>query len=90
MYGGFFERLVKSVKDFINLDLQGSRLSYEEIQTDLHEYEIALNDCALNYIYPTNLTSCLMPNHLLHGRVIQSSSIQSSPLAIDMVTKLPH
>ena len=32
-YGGFFERLVKSIKDLIIKDLKGSRLSYEEMQT---------------------------------------------------------
>ena len=32
-YGGFFERLVKSIKDLITKDLKGSRLSHEEMQT---------------------------------------------------------
>ena len=82
-YGGFFERLVKSVKDLLIKDLKGSRLSYEEMQTVLSECEAILNNRPLTYIYPTDLTSCLTPNHLLYGRVIQSSSIQSSPLSHD-------
>ena len=82
-YGGFFERLVKSVKDLLIKDLKGSRLSYEEMQTVLSECEAILNNRPLTYIYPTDLTSCLTPNHLLYGRVIQSSSIQSSPLTHD-------
>ena len=64
-YGGFFERLVKSVKDLLIKDFKGSRLSYEEKQTVLFECETILNNHPLTYIYPTHLTSCLMPNHLL-------------------------
>ena len=79
-YGGFFERLVKSVKDLLTKDLKGSRLSCEEMQIVLFECEAILNNSPLTYLYPTDLTSCLTPNHLLYARVIQSSSIQSSPL----------
>ena len=83
-YGGFFERLVKSVKGLLIKDLKDSRLSYEEMQTVLFECEAILNNCPVTYIYPTDLTSCLTPNHLLYGRVIpSSSSIQSSPLTHD-------
>ena len=43
-YGGFFERLVKSVKDLLIKDLKGSRLSYKEMQTMLFECEAILNN----------------------------------------------
>ena len=43
-YGGFFERLVKSVKDLLIKDLKGSRLSYEKMQTVLSECEAILNN----------------------------------------------
>ena len=82
-YGGYFERLVRSVKDLLIKNLKGSRLLYEEMQTVLFECEAILNNHPLKYIYPTDLTSCLMPNNLLYGRVIQSSSIQFSPLSHD-------
>ena len=36
-YGGFFERLVKSVKDVLIKDLKSSRLSYVEMPTVLFE-----------------------------------------------------
>ena len=78
-----FERLVKSVKYLLIKDLMGSRLSYEEMQTVLFECEAILNNRPFNYIYPTDLASCLTPNHLLYVRVIQSSSVQSSPLTHD-------
>ena len=82
-YRGFFERLVKTVKDLLIKDLRGSRLSYEEIQTVLFKCEAILNNRPFTYIYPNDLTSCLTPNLLLYGRVIQSSSIQSLPLIHD-------
>ena len=74
-YGGYFERLVRSVKDLLIKNLKGSRLLYEEMQTVLFECEAILNNGPLTYINLTDLTSCLTPNHLLYGRVIQSSSI---------------
>ena len=51
------------------------------MQTVLFECEAILNNRPLTYIYP--LTSCLTPKHLLYGRVIQSSSIQASPVTHD-------
>ena len=49
----------------------------------LFECEAILNNRPLTFIYPTDLTSCLTPNHLLYGRVIQSSFIKSSSLTHD-------
>ena len=45
------------------------------MQTALFECEAILNNSLLTYSYPSDLPSCLTPNHLLYGRVIQSSSI---------------
>ena len=50
------------------------------MQTVLFKCEAILNNHLLTYIYPTDLTSYFMPNHLLYGHIIQLSSIQSSPL----------
>ena len=50
------------------------------MQIVLFKCEAILNNRPLIYIYPTDLTLCLTPNHLLYGRVIQSLSIESSPL----------
>ena len=79
-YGGFFEKLVESVKELLIKDLKGRRFSYEEMQTVLFECESILNNRLLTSIYTTDINSCLTPNHLLYGRLIQSSSTQSSPL----------
>ena len=50
------------------------------MQIVLFKCEAILNNRPLTYIYSTDLTLCLTPNHLLYGRVIQSSSIEFSPL----------
>ena len=80
-YVEFLERLVNGVKDLLIKGLKSSRLSYEEMQTVLFECEAILNNHPLIYIFPTNLSSCLTPNHL--GRVRKSSFINSSPLTHD-------
>ena len=53
------------------------------METVLFECEVILNNHLLTYIYPTDLTLYLTPNHLFYGRAIQSSFIQSSPLTHD-------
>ena len=68
-------RLVKILKDLLIYDVKGSILSYEETQTVFFEYEAILNNRMLTYIYPIDLTSCLIPNHLLYGPVTQPSFI---------------
>ena len=77
-----FRETRKKCKDLLIRDLKGSRLSCEKMQTVLFECEAILNNRSLTYIYPTDLTLPIYPttNHLIYGRVIQSSSIQLSPL----------
>ena len=50
-YGGFFEKLVKSVKGLLIKGLKGSKLSYEDIQIVLFECEAILNIRPLTYIH---------------------------------------
>ena len=47
------------------------------------EWEAILNNRSLTIICPTDLTSFLIPNHLLYDRVILSSSMQYLPLIHD-------
>ena len=75
-YGGFFERLVRSVKNLLKKELKNYRLSYEEMGTVLCEIEQILNNRPLTYVYTNDLESCLTPNHLLFGRnlLLQSNN----------------
>ena len=45
-----------------------------------------MNNCSLTIICPTDLTSFLIPNHLLYDRVILSSSMQYLPYSTQITT----
>jgi len=49
-WGGFFERMVRSVKSCLKKTLGASRLDYEEFETTLVEVEGILNSWPLTYV----------------------------------------
>ena len=66
-WGGFYERLVKSVKECLHKVLGKALLNYDEMMTVLTEIEAVLNLHPLSYVYgesdePTPLT----PMHFLN------------------------
>ena len=67
-HGGFFERLVRSVKELLRKELDKSKLDFEQLSTILFEIEAILNNRPLTYVYPNDLEQCVMPDHLLFGR----------------------
>ena len=77
-HGGFFERLVRSVKELLRKELGKSRFNYEQLYTVLLEIESILNNRPLTYIYPNDLEECVTPNHLLYGRKLNFTSTNSS------------
>ena len=79
-HGGFFEHLFRSTKALLTKDLQNYRLSYDEIQIVLFEFEMMLNNRPLTYIYPNGIENTLTPNHLLFGRTLTSTSGQNTPI----------
>ena len=70
--GGFFERMVASVKDCLRETLGNARLSYEELLTVLAEGECTLNARPLTYEYNEVYGEVLTPSHLIYGRRIKS------------------
>ena len=50
-WGGFFERLVKSVKLSLKKCLRNARLNYDELSTALEEVEAVLKSRPLTYVY---------------------------------------
>lgn len=69
-WGGFWERLVKSVKTCLRKSIGRASLSFDELHTLLIEVEGCLNARPLTYIYDDceGVSSPLSPSHLIYGR----------------------
>ena len=68
-WGGFYERMVRSVKRCLKKVLRYARLSYEELLTYLIRVEGVLNSRSLTYVYPDQ-DEPLTPSHLVLGKRI--------------------
>ena len=68
-WGGFYERMVRSVKRCLKKVLRYARLSYEELLTYLIRVEGVLNSRPLTYVYPDQ-DEPLTPSHLVLGKRI--------------------
>ena len=79
--GGFFERLVRSVKRCLRKTLRNARVTYEEFLTILTEVEGVINSRPLTYCNE-ELGEILTPSHLMIGR-----RILDRPSPIDDVTR---
>ena len=66
--GGFFERLIQSVKRCMKKTLGKSRLAYDELQTVLLDIEHILNSRPLCHIFDVEDDDILTPNHIMFGR----------------------
>ena len=49
--GGFFERLVRSVKEILKKNLRNYKITFDELQTILLELELIINNRPLTHIY---------------------------------------
>ena len=70
--GGFWERLVRSVKRCLKKSVGRSLLTFEELRTLVVEIEATLNNRPLTYIYDDEegLSYPLTPADLIYGRQI--------------------
>ena len=68
-FGGFYERLVQSVKRCLRKTLRNAKLNYEELNTHLIEVEGVLNSRPLTYLYD-EIGEPLTPSHLIMCRRI--------------------
>ena len=85
-HGGFFERLVRSVKDLLKKVLKNNRLTYVELQTILSEIELILNNRPLTYVPVDTLETCITPNNLVFGRQLPLTSTNTTtPLSRSMI-----
>ena len=67
-WGGFYERLVRSVKTSLRKILKKSLLNFEELQTVLTEIEAVINERPLCYTSDEDIGNTITPNHLIYGR----------------------
>ena len=68
-WGGFWERLVRSVKVCLRKVLGRSSLTFEELSTVLAEIEAVINSRPLTFLYPdASEPEPLSPAHFLVGR----------------------
>ena len=69
-WGGFFERLVRSVKSSLKKCVGNAKLSYDELNTVIIQIEAVLNARPLTYLYTDSIEEALTPSHLIIGRRI--------------------
>lgn len=67
-WGGFWERMIKTIKDALKLTLGKKSLNYDELQTELAEVEASVNSRPLTYIdNDGDDLLILSPSHFLLG-----------------------
>ena len=69
-WGGFFERMVGTVKRCLRKLIGNARLSFDELNTFLVEVEGTVNARPLTYLYEEPSSEPLTPSHLMYGRRI--------------------
>ena len=67
--GGFYERLIRIVKNSLKKILGRARLTYDEIHTFICETENIVNTRSLIYLSEEDFEEPLTPCHLIHGRI---------------------
>lgn len=82
-WGGFYERLVRSVKLSLRKTLGRSLVTYEELQTLLCQIEAVVNCRPLTYVSSDDLEDALTPSHLIYGRNISHHVVDTSQIAAE-------
>ena len=85
-HGGFFERLVRSVKELLRKVVANARLTFEELQMLLSEVEAIVNNRPLTYVYEDNVETCLTPNLMLFGRALSLTNSESVGVSQELFT----
>eukprot|EP00731_Ephydatia_muelleri_P007453 Em0003g1701a len=67
-WGGFYERLIQSVKRCLRKAIGKARMDFDELVTVLVEVEATLNSRPILYVSSEDMEEPLTPSHLLMGR----------------------
>lgn len=90
-WGGFYERLVRSVKTTLKKVLGKSFLTFEELQTVLCDIELIINTRPLTYTNEDDLEETLTPSHLIYGRDISiPQTLRCEPGYEDCSKRVQH
>ena len=78
-HGGFWERLIKSVKRCLKKSIGRAMLTFEEMRTILVEIETTLNNRPITYVYDDEegISYPLTPSNLIYGRRTTTSPNES-------------
>ena len=71
-WGGFFERMIQSMKRCLKKTIGKAKLTYDELLTVLIEVEAIINSRPLSYVSSKDLDEPLTPSHMLCGHHILS------------------
>ena len=78
-WGGFWERLVQSVKRSLRKILFRPTVNYEELVTVVTEIKGTINCRPKTYIYNDNTEEVVTPSHLIYGRRLLSKPSNDKP-----------
>ena len=78
-WGGFWERLVQSVKRSLRKILFRSTVNYEELVTVVTEIKGIINCRPKTNIYNDNTEEVVTPSHLIYGRRLLSKPSNDKP-----------
>ena len=84
-WGGFYERLVQSVKQILKKVCGRALLSYDELFTVITECEAVINSRPLTYIYDDDLEGALTPSHFLVQKRL--TSVKTTVTATELTTR---
>lgn len=82
-WGGFYERLVKSLKSSLKKTIGRAKLTQDELVTVVAEAEMILNCRPISYVSSEDLEEPLTPAHLIIGRRISALPEVDSPVDED-------
>ena len=76
-WGGFWERLVRSVKEPLRKALGRNVIGYDELVTVVTEVEAVVNSRPVGYLFMVEPSECLplTPSHLVNSRSLLGSAV---------------
>ena len=75
-WGGFFERMIGTVKRCLRKVIGKAKLSEDELRIILLEVESTINSRPLTYLYEELDSEALTPSHLLYGRRLSTLPVE--------------